>query len=600
MSSYLKRLGLDRPAYDKQPFIPVSGFDDACRRGWEEICSELRRATAASNRRKTIVAIECYGGVLDRELIPALRTGLRPVAFHVTTDSVFKSPEEIDRLCASDLGGDDPVFGQMTRLELADFISPSRVRTLAEAIAAIESGCVVVYGPGASLCCEPDVFVYADLARWEIQQRQRRSEVGNLGVPNHDLKASLQYKRAYFIDWRVLDERKRQTFDAWDYLLDTNTEDDPKLIPGEAFRAAMREAVRRPFRVVPFFDPGPWGGQWMKEVCDLDPGQQNFAWCFDCVPEENSLLLGFGGTRVEIPAIDVVLCQPEGLLGEPVYGRFGAEFPIRFDFLDTMQGGNLSFQVHPSVDYARRHFGIPYTQDESYYILDCEEDAMVYLGFKKGADPEAMFADLERAQADPDRGFPDEKHAARWRARRHDHFLIPAGTIHCSGTNCMVLEISHTPYIFTFKLWDWGRLGLDGKPRPINIERGRHVVRPERDEPWVRERLVNPVEPIGSGDGWREERTGLYRSELIETRRHWFTGTVPHDTRGESVHVLNLVQGAEAIVESPSGAFEPFAVHFAETFIIPAAVGAYTIRPAEKDPGKEHATIRASVRASAG
>ena len=163
----------------------------------------------------------------------------------------------------------------------------------------------------------------------------------------------------------------------------------------------------------------------------------------------------------------------------------------------------------------------------------------------------------------------------------------------------MVLEISATPYIFTFKLWDWGRMGLDGLPRPINIEHGKANVRWERDEDYVRSRLINQVWEVGSGPGWREERTGLHEAQFIETRRHWFTGVTPHDTGGEcsgSVQMLNLVEGSEALVESPVGAFEPFVVHYAETFIIPAAVGRYTIRPHGAALGHECATIKAFVR----
>ena len=159
----------------------------------------------------------------------------------------------------------------------------------------------------------------------------------------------------------------------------------------------------------------------------------------------------------------------------------------------------------------------------------------------------------------------------------------------------MVLEISATPYIFTFKLWDWGRLGLDGAPRPINLGHGRASLRAERDTDWVRENLINRVEPLGGGPGWREERTGLHALEFIETRRHWFTGVVPHDTHG-TLNVLNLVEGAEAVVESPSGAFAPFVVHYAETFIVPAAVGAYTVRPHGPAAGRECATLKAFVR----
>ena len=159
----------------------------------------------------------------------------------------------------------------------------------------------------------------------------------------------------------------------------------------------------------------------------------------------------------------------------------------------------------------------------------------------------------------------------------------------------MVLEISATPYIFTFKLWDWGRLGLDGKPRPIHLDHGAANIQWDRTTEWTRRNLVNPTEPLATGDGWHEERTGLHELEFIETRRHWFTGAVQHDTGG-TLNVLNLIEGREAVVESPTGAFAPLVVHYAETFIVPAAVGPYTIRPYGEAVGKLCATLKAFVR----
>ena len=117
----------------------------------------------------------------------------------------------------------------------------------------------------------------------------------------------------------------------------------------------------------------------------------------------------------------------------------------------------------------------------------------------------------------------------------------------------------------------------------------------DRTTEWTQRNLVNCFQPVASGDGWREERTGLHEREFIETRRHWFTKSVPHDTLG-GVNMLNLVEGEEAIVESPSGSFEPFIVHYAETFIIPAAIGKYTIRPHGISAGAECATMKAFVR----
>jgi len=359
-------------------------------------------------------------------------------------------------------------------------------------------------------------------------------------------------------------------------------------------REGLRQLVHRPFRVVPYFDPGPWGGHWMEEVCDLPNDVPNHAWCFDCVPEENSLLLRFGSTCVEIPAMNLTLLHPSELLGHSVYSRFGAEFPIRFDFLDTMGGGNLSLQVHPKTQYIWDKFGMKYTQDESYYFLDAGEDGSVYLGVKNDIDRDAMIRELKAAQANG-HSFRAEAYVNKFPAKKHDHFLIPAGTIHCSGKNGMVLEISATPYIFTFKLWDWERVGFDGLPRPIHLDHGLTNIVWDRDTHWVRKNLINQIEPVAKDPGWQEERTGLHQLEFIETRRHWFTGPTPHKTH-DTVNVLNLVEGEEAVVESPTEAFEPFVVHYAETFIVPAAVGEYRISPFGRSIGKTCATIKAFVR----
>ncbi len=576
------------PHYDKSPCIPVSTDAAECSTGWVQILSRIRAAVRPG---RFVICAECYPGAFVREIAGIFEQTLHPELL-LAVEDCFHPPEVLDRMLANRLT-DDPVFGRMCPLDLENFLDPRRVEEFRRAIDGA-SGLVVIAGSGASLVAAHwDLLVYCSLARWEIQQRQRRGEIGNLGADNPGASAQAKYKRAFFADWRAADRLKCRLYDRIDFLLDTNDSCAPKMISGDAFRRALAQLVRRPFRVVPYFDPGPWGGEWMRRTFDLPSGPPNFAWCFDCVPEENSLLLGFGSEKIEIPAIDLVFRHPRELLGEHVYARFGAEFPIRFDLLDTMGGGNLSLQVHPLASYIREQFGMPYTQDESYYLLDAAPDAVVYLGLKEGIDRRRAIVDLERTQSTAF-AFPAENFVNAWPARKHDHFLIPAGTIHCSGRNSMVLEISATPYIFTFKLWDWDRLGLDGQPRPIHIEHGIRNIQWDRTAGWVRDELINRVGALATMPGWTEERTGLHPLEFIETRRHWFTAPVPHDTHG-TLNVLNLVEGDEAIVESPDGAFEPWAVHYAETFIVPAAVGRYIIRPAYPPAGRI-ATLKAFVR----
>lgn len=577
--------------YDKRPVLHVRTKGVSAWQGWEAIGAQLRKAIAG--KPDAVVCVDCYHGVWESDVLSALTEQLNPSRVFCTAQATL--PKEQVNAMLKDHLTDDRVFGIMAHYRIEQFFDMERVAALRQEIA-LAHGVRLVFGVGAALLCEhPDVLVYADMARWEIQLRFRSGKLANWLNGNYGEDPLRKYKRGYFIEWRVLDRHKRTLHSHIDYLLDTNDAETPRMMSGDCYRDALKQAVTQPFRVAPYFDPGVWGGQWMKSVCGLDPEKPNYAWSFDGVPEENSLLLDVDGIVVETPAINLVHEEAKALLGDKVHARFGTEFPIRFDFLDTIGGGNLSLQVHPLTEYIQDTFGMHYTQDESYYILDAAEnaDTHVYLGCKTGIQPEEFQKALEDSQQTGQ--FDAERFVNVIPAKKHDHFLIPAGTIHCSGKDCMVLEISATPYIFTFKLWDWGRLGLDGRPRPIHLAHGMKNIQFDRDTEWVQKNLVNRVEVIHEEEGIREERTGLHEREFIETRRHWFDRKVEHETGG-SVNVLNLVEGEEAVVESPEGKFAPFVVHYAETFIVPAAVGRYTVAPHGKSIGKVLATVKAFVR----
>lgn len=576
--------------YDKQPTIQVSQDNSACLTGWPAIERELWDRLGNSERK--VVVAECYPGVDLAEVRAGFGESAGETTRLICAEDALKSPAELAELLAPWLG-DDPVFGKMRTWELGSFFDAAKVARVRSKIAGA-LGTVLIYGTGAAYLTEHwDLLIYCDVARWEIQQRQRAHKTGNIGAHNASASPAELYKRAYFVDWRAADSEKHRLHSLIDFYVDTNLPFRPAMISGDNYRKALEEAVRRPFRVVPFFDPGPWGGEWMRKHFDLPEGPPNYAWCFDCVPEENSVRFGFGDKVMEIPSLALVHEHPQELLGALVAKKFGAEFPIRFDFLDTIGGGNLSLQVHPLRSYIAEHFGMTYTQDESYYMLDTGPGAVVYLGLKPGIDAAQMGKELEAAQS----GWPSfaaEKYVNAWPAKKHDHFSIPAGTIHCSGKDGMVLEISATPYIFTFKLWDWARLGLNGLPRPIHLKHGLANIQWNRDREWVKSNLIDQVCEIARGEGWREEVTGLHEFEFLETRRHWFTAPVDHDTEG-NLNVLNLVEGEEIVVESPEDAFEPFVVHYAETFIVPACIEKYRISPTSK-VGKPLATLKAFVR----
>ena len=576
--------------YDRFPTVRVPGHKvllgyDALTRELEDRVEALRSTGAG----RVVLTCETYPGVRDDEVLGALGS-LCPSAL-LDTRALFPESSELTRRMAPFLT-EDRVFGRMCFCELEEFMDADALaearRRVAEA-----SGLVVISGFGAALVHPGDLLVYCDATRWEIQLRYR-SGMPNYCCDNAGEDVLRKIKRGYFVEWRLADRRKADLLGRADYVVDTVDELSPRAVTGEALADALDLAVRRPFRTVPYFDPGVWGGQWMRERFGLPGDAPNYAWSFDGVPEENALALAFDNAVMRVPAMDLTLLRPLSLLGEGVYARYGAEFPIRFDLLDTMGGQNLSLQVHPTTDYARRAFGMAYTQDESYYILDAEEGASVYLGLREGVDAGEMMAALEEANAGG-APFDATRYVNRFPAHAHDHFLIPAGTIHCSGAGTMVLEISATPYLFTFKLWDWGRVGLDGRPRPVHLGHGRQVIRWDRDTGWVRRNLVGRAREVDESCGAaRVEVTGLHELEPLETRRYEIAPgqRALLDTRG-TLSVLNLVGGSEVTVSSPTGAFPPLVIHYVETFVVPASVGRFEVANAS---GGTAILMRAHVR----
>lgn len=555
--------------YRQFPTIRIQGMDGAAVCGDEAARQKIRQQIGD---KKCVLVAECYPGVDQRELLKMLQPlGLKTA---ICSDDLALSPAEIDQLVARELT-DDPVFGILSTRRLEDFFPRSRLEVARKQVEKISDGIVLIYGVGASLVCRGDILLYVDITRWEIQLRYRAG-MSNWHSAVENSTQRQKYKRGYFAEWRWADRVKDKLLSQFDLYLDMTTAGAPTAVSGESYRAALEHVSNQPFRLVPYFDPGVWGGDWMKRKFALPDNGKNYAWSFDGVPEENSLLLDFGDVCVQTPALNLVYWQPQKLLGDRVYARFGKEFPIRFDMLDTINGQNLSLQVHPLTEYIQKNFNMHYTQDESYYILDTQgENPCVYLGIKNGTVPEEMIAALETAQQGGE-SFCAEDYVNQIPVKKHDHLLIPAGTVHCSGAGTMVLEISATPYIFTFKLWDWGRLDLDGKPRPIHLEHGKANIQWERDTDWVQKNLVNNVAAIFQNQQSIVERTGLHQLEFLDTYRVSTISEVPIRRNG-SVHVINLVEGQQGLLVSEDGYFQPFSVNYAETCIIPEAAGAYRL-----------------------
>lgn len=568
--------------YRPHPVVPILTLQEKVVSGFDPIAKKIEGLLS----QYPVIAIEAYPST-DKAILIKHWSGLFDHV--IDTDEAWLKGKELDVFLQSDLT-DDRVFGHMTHKTLNDLRHPKRYDQLQEKIRALR-GTVLLIGLGSSLFHQEALILLTSVSRWEIQLRFRKGEAANFNTDNFKEDPLRMFKRGYFVDWRIADRHKIALWSKVDYVLDVEESGNPKLLSKKSVDQALFETAHKPFSMVPYFDPGLWGGNWMKERFNLPQDRPNYAWSFNGVPEENALCLSIGQETFTLQGLDLVLFESKNLMGPQTVARFGREFPIRFDFLDTMNGGNLSLQVHPVTDYIQRNFGMHYTQDESYYILDAGKNASVYLGVKTSTSLNDLVDDLKQASLNI-KPFDDARFINQIPAKKHDHFLIPAGTIHCSGSDSVVLEISATPYIFTFKLWDWGRVGMDGRPRPIHLDHAREVIQIERDTQWVHDNLVNHLKPGKEEPGLREESTGLHGLEFIETTRHWFEKPFEIET-GNTVHMLMLVEGQSVMIKDPDHHFEDTVFHYAECFIVPAQVKRFIVEPLSQD---KHAIISAYVR----
>lgn len=552
--------------------------------GYKNILNEISKHIEEKNIRRII--FESYPSLDISKLINILNDKF-PGATIFNTNDHFLPPERIYREIQDDLT-EDEVFGRFSHKNFTDFIDPTKLKELYKNLEN-NNELIILVGVAASQIIDYDLLVYLDINRYEIQQNYKNGLSNWKSYKETDFSEKL--KRAYYFEWPAATDIKDQILEKCDYYIDMNIVDEPKMMTGEDLLLSLKEIVNKPIRLVPFFEPGIWGGHWMQENFGVGEDEINLAWCFDGVPEENSIILQANEKEIEMPAQNLTLLYPLELLGSKVFGKYGKDFPIRFNLLDTMGGQNLSLQVHPTLDYAYRNFGAKYTQDESYYVLDTKGDAKVYLGVKDSTDKETLVKAFEQSKITGE--FDNEKYINSLPVQKHDHYLIPGGTIHSSGAGSVVLEISSTPNRFTFKLWDWGRLDLDGKPRPISLHHGQHVINTDINESFVTDKLYNDFHIMSESDNFTEEKTGLHESEPIETRRLTFSDKVQQCTNG-SVNVLNLVEGDHIQVLAKNDAFDPFDVYYGETFIIPEQVKEYYLVPMNTQ--KEVRVMKAYIR----
>jgi len=563
------RRSFPRGLYNPFPVFPVN---KTIRKGYDNLAQLISDAIPAGLR---VLCIDGFPGLdwmeFERRLENALSDRQISAAW-VDMQSCLAASGQIDQSLEPFLGGDDRLFGTQYPFGAEVFFEAaaiSKIRIDASVFRNEAAGKImIIFGCGAGLIEQWDQIWYVDIPKDVLQAKVQSSRVTNFGM-NTPQSFEKFYKRAYFIEWPAFNRHKQRLLPVLDLFIDGQDSGKPVFITGNDFRSSLAEVAETPFRVRPWFFPGPWGGQFMKGHMGLDPQQPNFAWSFELIVPENGIVLENDGEKIEF-AFDFLMFQENRrVLGENASRQFKYEWPIRLDYLDTVSGGNLSTQVHPRPRYIRENFGETYTQDESYYIIAAEPDSRVYLGLTEDCQADEFRHALEESQ-NTGKKVDIDKFVNSEPSKPHDLFLIPNGTVHCSGAGNLVLEISATPYIFTFKIYDYLRRDLQGNLRPINIQRAFSNIRFERRKNWVRENLIAKPKLVGSGPGW--EKYVLYDKPFTfyEVHRLEFEREYEMDT-ADRAFAVNLVEGRQ--IEIITGNGRKNILSFIESMVIPAATG---------------------------
>jgi mannose-6-phosphate isomerase class I len=533
--------GWDRALGALPPDTAVLAVDGPAALDWEQVAREIKQAWGSEGREIATLAMQDF-------LLPWDELVAR-------TEPPSKLDGDRDFIALPDFG-----LEELFRLPEV----PETERPL------------LVYGPGAALI-EHDALWYIDVPKRFVEKALVTRSAPNMGQAADGRGTA---KRLFYIDWPLLDRHRDTIAPKIQRFIDLSDPSVPTSVDGDGLRATFERLTTQPFRTLPVFNSVAWGGHWAQRTLGYDPDAKNTAIGYELIAPEASILLHDDEATIEVPFGLMVALDPDAVLGEAVARTFGTSFPIRFDYLDTVDGENLSIHCHPRLEYMRELFGLHYTQDETYYIVEGNEDGAaepnVFLGLREDADVEQFHRDA-RAAVDHRVGFDPGHYVQTFPSTRGQLFMIPGGTPHASGRGNVVLEVSATPYLYALRFYDWLRTDAAGNPRPVHVEHAFRNLDTERRGDQVARDLVQEPRPLRSGDGWDEEVIGDLPEYFYEVRRVNIEpgSVVPDDTAGR-FHLLNVVDGLGVELSTADGRVQ--VLNRAETAVVPAACGSYSLR----------------------
>ena len=521
--------------------------------------------------------------------------------------ATLKSGKEIDAIIDPLLIWDtkiDPtlLYGKVYKGGYQGLMDEARTEAFKKAVpASRQAGKIsVVYGYG-SLIPELrelyDVKVFFDLTPMKSMLRIRRGEYSNLGKERPGI-INRTIRRCYYCDFECAVRNRHELWENnvpdW-YVLD-NDPQNLQLMPFGTFSDICAQMVKYPFRAKPCYLEGVWGGSYMKKLRKLPDEMRNAAWVFDFIPMEVSVVVEAGDEKLDINYCSFVHKEGVNLMGEDCVKKFEGYFPIRFNWDDSYHStGNMSIQCHSGGEYNVKNYNEFGRQDESYYVVVTGHDAKTFIGFRDDADIPQFFRDIEAADTEH-KPCDYMKYVSYEESKPGLQVMLPAGTIHSSGRNQVILEIgSLTIGSYTYKMYDYLRLDFDGKQRPIHTRLGEENVRQDRrysviHDPESPEYIVQKPRLAASGEGWEEYILGENPQVYFSLRRLEFEKKCEQDTGGKLFHVLTLVDGDAVRVRSVRHPERYFDLQFMDIVCVPADMGRYVIENLGREPVMVHKT----------
>jgi mannose-6-phosphate isomerase class I len=512
--------------------------------------------------------------------------------------SCYKSRQELDEMLAENLPQDrkkDPVllFGKLFKGGYETLFDQVKLDAMKRQLKE-STGVNIVYGAGscfAGLRSLYELVTFFDVTPKQAVLLIKNGKYKNLG----DCKArpfKEIMRRCYYYDFELALHLRAELISASliDFYLASDNPAAIKLVPQAAFNEICSSLVTYPFRCKPVYLEGVWGGYYIKKLRNLPQEMKNAAWVFDLIPLEVTLVVQAGAQQVEIPFFAFVNREGKALMGEKCMKAFNGYFPIRFNYDDSYHSnGNMSIQLHPQADYCKENFNELGRQDESYYVVATGHGAKTFVGMNDGADTNEFIAAVKKSEIDYS-PVDYEKYVSSIDSVPGMQFMLPAGTIHSSGRNQVILEIgSLTVGSYTFKIYDYLRPDLDGIPRPIHTYHGERVIDHKRTSSWVKENIARKPQLLRSGDGWAEYLLGEHDLLYFSLFRYEFEKRIEGNTNGV-FHVLALVDG-EKIAVYPKGHPERrYVQNYLDIVVVPANAGEYVVENLGDQPVCVHKT----------